>query len=156
MTDDGSGFEEVVELLKDTYENRMPYNVFLGLEVVKIGREGVTVKVKMKEGLIGNFVRGMLHGGVISSLIDIVGGIMGAVEVIKKMEGKSKEDIFQRVEKVSTVDLRVDYLRPGLGEYFLCEGTAVRVGGKVATIGMELSNDGGETIAVGRGTYLVG
>jgi uncharacterized protein (TIGR00369 family) len=156
MSDDRSGFEEAVELLKDTYENRMPYNVFLGLEVVAIGREGVTVKVKMKEGLIGNFVRGMLHGGVISSLVDIVGGITSAVEVIKKMEGMPKKEIFRRIEKVSTVDLRVDYLRPGLGAYFLCAGTTVRMGGKVATIEMELTNDGGETIAVGRGTYLVG
>ncbi len=156
MTDDRSGFEEAVELLKDSYEKRMPYNMFLGLEVVSIGREGVTVRVKMKEGLVGNFIRGMLHGGVISSLIDIVGGIMSAVEVIKKMEEMPKEDIFRRIEKVSTVDLRVDYLRPGLGAYFLCGGSTVRMGEKVATIGMELSNDGGETIAVGRGTYLVG
>lgn len=156
MSGDKSDFAGAVELLKDTYEKRMPYNMFLGLEVVAVGREGVTVRIQMKEGLIGNFIRGMLHGGVISSLIDIVGGIMAAVEVIKKMEGMSKEDIFRRVEKVSTVDLRVDYLRPGLGEYFLCEGSTVRMGGKVATIGMELTNDNGETIAVGRGTYLVG
>ena len=52
----------------------MPFNRFLGLTVVTLDTENVSVKVKMKEGLIGNFIRGMIYGGVISSLIDIIGG----------------------------------------------------------------------------------
>ena len=72
------------------------------------------------------------------------------------MEGMPGKDLEKRIERVSTVDLRVDYLRPGLGDYFLCKGSVLRMGEKVATIGMELTNDGGELIAVGRGTYLVG
>ncbi len=72
------------------------------------------------------------------------------------MEGMPAKDLEKRIERVSTVDIRIDYLRPGIGDYFLCKGSVIRMGEKVATIGMELSNDEGEVIALGRGTYLVG
>jgi uncharacterized protein (TIGR00369 family) len=156
MPDDSYDLLEAINMLKTSYEEHMPFNRFLGLKIVTLDTENVSVKVKMKEGLIGNFIRGMIHGGVISSLIDIVGGLLAAAQVIKKMDGMPAKDLARRIERVSTVDIRVDYLIPGIGDYFLCNGSVIRMGEKVATIGMELSNDGGEVIALGRGTYLVG
>ena len=147
---------ETINMLKTSYEEQMPFNRFLGLKVVALDTENVSVKIKMQEGLIGNFIRGMIHGGVISSLIDIVGGLLAAAQVIKRMEGMPTKDLTKRIERVSTVDLRVDYLRPGIGDFFLCKGSVLRMGEKVATIGMELTNDRGEIVALGRGTYLVG
>ncbi len=87
MPDGSYNLVEAINMLKTSYEEHMPFNRFLGLEVVALDTESVSVKVKMKEGLIGNFIRGMIHGGVISSLVDIVGGLLAAAQVIKKWKG---------------------------------------------------------------------
>ena len=57
---------------------------------------------------------------------------------------------------MGTIDLRVDYLRPGRGTHFLAEARLLRAGNKVAVTRMELHNDKEELLAVGTGTYLCG
>jgi uncharacterized protein (TIGR00369 family) len=56
---------------------------------------------------------------------------------------------------MGTIDLRVDYLRPGLGRHFLATGYILRMGNRVAVTRMELANDEKRLIAVGTGAYLV-
>ena len=62
----------------------------------------------------------------------------------------------QRLSKVGTIDMRVDYLRPGTGKHFTATGWILRTGGKVAVTRMELRNEEETLIAVGTGTYTVG
>jgi len=62
----------------------------------------------------------------------------------------------ERFNKIGTIDIRVDYLRPGLGAYFIATGSTLRTGNKVSVTRMELHNDKGILIAVGTGTYVVG
>ena len=57
---------------------------------------------------------------------------------------------------MGTIDLRVDYLRPGLGQWFYATGMVMRSGRKVTVARMELHNDLEKLIAVGTGTYIVG
>ena len=57
--------------------------------------------------------------------------------------------------KMSTIDLRIDYLRPGRGKAFIADGKILRIGNKVAVTRMELHNDEGKLIAVGTGTYIL-
>ena len=57
---------------------------------------------------------------------------------------------------IGTIDLRVDYLRPGRGKYFIATGRVVRLGNRVAVAHMELTNDAGELIATGGAAYMVG
>jgi uncharacterized protein (TIGR00369 family) len=66
------------------------------------------------------------------------------------------EELGKRMAKIGTIDLRVDYLRPGKGQYFLATGTILRKGSKVAVVRTELCNEGKVLIAAGTGTYLVG
>jgi len=75
---------------------------------------------------------------------------------MKKMEGQSFDEISERFNKIGTIDIRVDYLRPGLGEYFIATGSTLRTGNKVSVTRMELHNDKGILISVGTGTYVVG
>ena len=58
--------------------------------------------------------------------------------------------------KIGTIDLRVDYLRPGRGAYFTAAGRLLRTGNKVAVTRMSFHNDADELQAVGTGTYLCG
>ena len=118
--------------------------------------EHMQVKFDMRDELVGNFMRGNLHGGVISSVLDLVGGMNAWLGVMKQMKDRSLDDLVERFIKIGTIDLRVDYLRPGFGEYFISTGNIMRTGNRVSVVQMELENDQKQLIAVGTGTYIVG
>ena len=128
-------------ILADIYETKLPFNKILGLRVEHLGPDQVRVVFDMKPELIGNYVHGVLHGGVISSVLDATGGIMASVGVIERLQSRPTEEIQKGILKVGTIDLRVDYLRPGLGKCFYAIGTAMRTGKKVTVARMELHND---------------
>jgi uncharacterized protein (TIGR00369 family) len=156
MTDKNRGVAELMTLLPDFVEAQIPFNKVLGLQVESLEMDSVCLKIEMKEELIGNPMRGILHGGVISSVLDVTGGMTAAMGVLKKLTGRPFEEIGKRLLNVGTIDLRIDFLRPGRGEYFLATGSIMRTGLKVAVIRMQLHNDQDLLIAVGTGTYTVG
>ena len=148
--------DELLSYLADIYENRMPFDRFLGIKIDNLTMSEVRVRIDMRDELIGNYIRGVLHGGVISSVLDLTGGLIASVEILKSIETKSIDEIGKRLTRVGTVDLRVDYLRGGKGEYFIASGSPLRKGNKVAVVRTELINDRGTLIAAGTGTYLIG
>lgn len=133
-------------------EGLIPFNRYLGLHAESIDEDGAVVYFDMRDELIGNFQHGILHGGVISATLDVVGGMAAMVTAV--LREKSLEDSMQRLRPTSTVDLRVDYLRPGAGERFTASGFTLRAGSRVAVTRMELHNQSGDLIAVGTGTYM--
>ncbi|MGD2270772.1 MAG: thioesterase family protein [Desulfobacterales bacterium] len=142
--------------LRDIYENKIPFNRIFGFKVVSLKPGSVTVRFEMKEELIGNYVHGILHGGVISSVLDAAGGLAAASSILEKMKDQPTEEIAKSIMKTGTIDLRVDYLRPGRGAYFRATSSIMRAGNRVAVTRMELHNDKDLLIAVGTGTYIVG
>jgi uncharacterized protein (TIGR00369 family) len=118
--------------------------------------DSVCLKIEMRQELIGNPVRGILHGAVICSVLDVTGGMTAGMGVLKKLTGLRFEEMGKRLLNVGTIDLRTDFLRPGRGQYFLETGSIMRTGQKVAVIRMQLHNDQDLLIAVGTGTYSVG
>jgi uncharacterized protein (TIGR00369 family) len=97
-----------------------------------------------------------LHGGVISSVLDATGGLSVSVSLLEKLQGEPVEEFEKRMAHIGTIDLRVDYLRPGRGKTFRAVSAIMRTGKKVAVTRMELHNDESVLIAVGTGTYIVG
>ncbi len=148
--------QEKLDYLREMYEKLIPFDRLLGIEIDTLTPTDVKVRIDMREELIGNFIRGMLHGGVISSVLDLTGGLIASVELVKHLENVEPDEVARRVARVGTIDLRVDYLRAGKGIYFTASGTVLRKGNKVAVIRTELCNDQNLLIAAGTGTYLVG
>ncbi|MBW2682488.1 MAG: thioesterase family protein [Deltaproteobacteria bacterium] len=148
--------QEKLDHLREMYEKLIPFDRLLGIEIDTLTPTDVKVRIDMREELIGNFIRGMLHGGVISSVLDLTGGLIASVELVKHLENVEPDEVARRVARVGTIDLRVDYLRAGKGIYFTASGTVLRKGNKVAVIRTELCNDQNLLIAAGTGTYLVG
>jgi uncharacterized protein (TIGR00369 family) len=109
-----------------------------------------------REDLIGNIFHRTLHGGVISSVLDAVGGLTASASLVVRAAGLSEEKVKAMFAQVGTIDLRVDYLRPGRGERFTASGRIMRSGRKVAVVRMEMHNQDGLLVAVGTGTYMVG
>ena len=148
--------EKLLQLLKEITEEKIPFNKLIGMKIETLDLDKIGIRFEMRPELVGNFTRGNLHGGVISSVLDVTGGMVAWIGIMKKMEGQSFDAISERFNKIGTIDIRVDYLRPGLGEYFIATGSTLRTGNKVSVSRMELHNDKGILIAVGTGTYVVG
>ena len=155
MPEKSDKLEEQLHILADIYENKLPFNQVLGLHIIRLKPDLVKVTFEMTDSLIGNYVQNSLHGGVISSALDAVGGLTATAGMIQKKIDLPKEELAQIVAKVGTIDLRVDYLRPGKGVSFTSSATIMRIGNKVAVTRMELHSDQNRLIAVGTGTYLI-
>ncbi len=138
------------------YFKELPFNQVLGLDVSYIKTDGAGLNFPMKDELIGNRIHGILHGGVISSVLDATGGITAMGSAIKKMQGLSFDEMVKRSTRGGTIDMRIDYLRPGRGTHFYTTGTIMRMGKTIIVSRMELANEKELLIAVGTGTYIVG
>ncbi len=151
----GSTEQDWRTLIKDIFENRLPFNRLLGIEVLKLDGESPQLGIKMREALVGNYMRGSLHGGVISAVIDVTGGLAAFLSLNQKIENEPLQVKIDRFSKLGTIDLRIDYLRPGLGRRFMSIGHVLRTGNKVAVTRIEFKNDDDQLIAVGTGAYVI-
>ena len=156
MTELRDRMSKLFSHLKKWYEEHIPFNQIIGLQVENVDTDFVSTRFAMREDLIGNSVHRLLHGGVISSVLDATGGLAASASILDKMKDHTPEEIAARIARIGTIDLRVDYLRPGRGDYFRARGTIMRSGNKVAVTRMELFNNKEILIAVGTGTYIVG
>lgn len=147
---------EIIDWLHRLYEQRLPFNRVLGIEVTSLTAEGGTMAFAMREDLVGNVFHRTLHGGVISAVLDAVGGLTASAGLVARTAGLSEEEVGAIFARVGTIDLRVDYLRPGKGERFSASGRIMRTGRKVAVVRMEMHNEKAVLVAVGTGTYMVG
>ena len=136
-----------------TFEQMIPFNRVLGLKVDSLDSKTPRLRFEMRPELVGNPVRQILHGGVISATLDVVGGLAIALASLAK---KADETPVRQFPNIGTIDLRIDYLRPGRGKFFIASGRVVRLGGRVAVAHMELVNDTGDQIATGSAAYIVG
>ena len=149
-------YQKVFDLLADIYENQMPFNRLLGVQVETLSFAETRVRIDMKDEFVGNHVRKILHGGVISSVLDLTGGLIASVELIKNIARDQSEELIERLTQIGTINLHVDYLRAGKGAFFIASGSVLRKGNKVAVIRTEMHNDQNVLIAAGTGTYLAG
>ncbi len=156
MNDESYDLESMLTLMKDVYENHMPFNKLLGVKIVTLELDDICVRIDMREDFIGNFIKNILHGGVISSILDFTGGLVASMGMIKQMNDATSQEIMDRIAKVGTIDLRVDYLRSGKGDYFTATGFLLRTGKKVAVVRTEFRNNEDILIAAGTSSYIVG
>jgi len=155
MPDSQKKVAALLEIVHEVYEN-LPFNRLLGLNVANLKLDEAGFSFPMRTELIGNDVHGILHGGVISAVLDTTGGMTATASAIKRMQDFSHDEIVDWIARIGTIDMRVDYLRPGRGKRFKSTGTVMRTGNKVAVTRMELNNEENVLIAVGTGAYIVG
>lgn len=138
--------------LREVFETGVPFNKLLGLKVESADPTASKLRFDMRPDLIGNARRQILHGGVIASVLDVAAGFAIHLAVIKQRAEGGHESHFPTI---GTIDLRVDYLRPGRGNHFIATSRVVRLGNRVAVAHMELVNDSGELIATGGAAYML-
>lgn len=146
---------EQAQAVREMFE-RIPFNQALGIELDEISTSRVVLHLSMKPELVGNFVHGILHGGVIASLLDVAGGATAMLGVFDRHRHLTEHERATRLARLGTIDLRIDCLRPGRGKRFSASAVPLRAGNKVAVVRSELHNEEGVLVAVGTGTYLCG
>lgn len=140
-------------ILMDAF-SAIPFNQLLGITFF-IENDEIMLRFKMQQNLIGNFIQGILHGGVISSVLDMAGGAAALFAFAQKHTELSIEALHKELSKASTIHLNIDYLRPGKGEEFFAKSTVIRTGNKITVTRMELFNENNEMIATASGTYFI-
>jgi uncharacterized protein (TIGR00369 family) len=115
-----------------------PYQRFLGLTLVKASLGTVEMRLPFRPEFLRSDGSDWLHGGVISGLIDVCGDYAVMTEV---------------GDGTPTIDLRIDYLRPARKGELTATGRTVKVGKTVSLADVEIRNEEGLLIAVGRGLY---
>jgi len=123
-------------------EEVVPFNRYLGFKVVHSEEGFVRVRIPFRPEFIGDPRRPALHGGVFSAVIDACGGL--AVWTLFEIE-----------DLISTVDMRVDYLRPGPDTDLMAESRVVRMGNRVSVVNTVVYpvDNREEILAEGRAVY---
>jgi uncharacterized protein (TIGR00369 family) len=141
--------------LTTLFEQQISFNRVLGLRLNGHGPNGPTLRFDMRPELVGHVLSGRLHGGVISATLDAMGGLAVMWAIAEKHADEAATQVMHRFAKLGTIDLRVDYLRPGLGKHFIAQGEVMRLGGRVGTTQMRMVNDEGTLIATAAAAYIV-
>ena len=109
--------------------------------------------IEMQPYMIGNVAFQILHGGVAATILDSVGGIVAMGELYKSSKPDNLPDTIKKVTRLATVDMRVDYLAPGRGKYFIARAETLRLGRKGCTMRMTMVNDEDKPIATAIASY---
>ena len=146
---------EFVAALTELFEERIPFNAVLGLRIDTLAAEGVTGHLAMRPDLIGHYAHQRLHGGVISATLDAMAGLAVMAAIGARHMDETPSERLRRFGKLGTIDLRVDYLRPALGDRFTLRAEVLRLGSRVATTRMEFADGAGKLLATGSSAYIV-
>ncbi|MDB4936604.1 MAG: thioesterase family protein [Labilithrix sp.] len=133
------------EVLRQVMEELIPFNRYLGVKLAGTRKGFARLEVPFRDDLVGDPMRPALHGGVLSALGDAAGG----AAVWAGIEDDNA--------RISTIDLRIDYLRPARLATLVAEATVVRLGNRVGVADVRLFNADaeGDTVATVKGVYNI-
>jgi uncharacterized protein (TIGR00369 family) len=112
----------------------------IGMEIKKSIPGYSEVELKITQQLLQ--IHGSVHGGIQATLID------AAV-------GTALTPMLEDHEAASTVELKTNFLRPGMGEKLICKGSIKHKGRNLVLGEAEIINDMGKLIASGTATYMI-
>lgn len=145
---------EFLEGLREIYEDKIVFNHWMGLKIVSIQSTGIVAHLTMKPDLVGHFAYNRIHGGVISAALDAMGSLAVMAAMAAKHMDETPAKRLERFTRHSTIDMRIDFLRPGIGDEFAIHAEAVRVGARVGNARMEFRAADGKLLSTGAAAYL--
>jgi uncharacterized protein (TIGR00369 family) len=133
-----------LEQFRQFCEQGIPFNRHLGMQVVEVAHGRVKIIVPFREELVGDVFRPALHGGVIAALIDAAAGAAVLSQITPR-------------DRASTLDLRIDYLRPAPKRDLVALAELRRIGNRtaVANVIVTALGDESEPVAEGRGVFSI-
>lgn len=117
----------------------VPFAKLLGFELDDIGSGTATLAVDVRHDLTQN--AGLVHGGVIASLIDTA----TAFAILALLAPN---------ESVTTVDLTISYLRPVTTGRLRATATVVRAGRRLFVVSAEVLDENEKLVSTALSTYI--
>ena len=99
----------------------IPFNNLLGIEILEVTSARALLKLPYSDQIVGDPFRPALHGGALSMLADTAGGTAA-------LAATSQGD------KVSTLDMRIDYLLGAKLQDTFAEALIVRAGSRAVVV----------------------
>jgi uncharacterized protein (TIGR00369 family) len=146
---------EFIAGLTDIFEEKIVFNKLLGLRITSLKADRVTARIDMRPELVGHYAYNRLHGGVISAGLDAMGGLAVMAAIGARHMDEAPLQRLHRFTKLGTIDLRVDYLRPGISEHFELRAEVLRLGSRVASTRMEFLGADGTLFSTAAAAYIV-
>ncbi|MBV9736296.1 MAG: PaaI family thioesterase [Acidisphaera sp.] len=131
---------------RDALQERLGFSTFIafmGLEVLSAdpAREEVVMRLAMRPEFERGRGSGQWHGGPIAAVIDTVGDY-----ALVMLLGRP----------LPTINFRVDYLRPAVNTALTATARVRRNGRTVGVVDVDVANDAGALVAIGRASYATG
>ena len=143
---------EFQHVLCMVFQEKIPFCRTLGLKL-EIVRRGARVSFAKQDFMLGNTKLKVLHGGVTAAVLDSIAGV---AILLKMAEVDPKPDLETQLRefgRLSTIDLRVDYLEPASAERFVASATVTRLGKRVANVQMAMHDAAGTCVATGAAAF---
>ena len=147
MTADESQQQKMLKVMQENASRIMdavPWAQALGFKLTGIEKGRAFAKVAWREDLVGNPDTGVIHGGVLTALLDNLCGVCINTALSKPMS-------------MATLDLRIDYMRPAeKGRDILAEAECYHVTRNVAfTHAWAYHESREKVIATAAGTFAL-
>jgi acyl-CoA thioesterase len=137
-------FEELAPHFKaailDRMKKRNPFWSLLGMELVGVKKGWAKIKLPFSDKLT-NAV-GLMHGGAIFSPADSAVG-MALIGLI------------DRDQNISTLEMKINYLKPVRGSAIIAEAKIIHKGAQTAIGDVEIRDENDTLIAKGLATYAI-
>ena len=135
--------EERLAALKQIIEEMMPVNKILGMDIRKLEEGFAEVCIPFKAEFIGDFSRGLWHGGILASIADSTGGLVALSLAVPG-------------DKVNTIDMRIDYLHGAIEKDIFAVSHLVKSGKRVIVADVKLfQKHQEEPVAVARCAFSI-
>jgi len=142
--------------IRTLFEQRVSFNQVLGFRVVSLDPEQPRARFEMRPELVGHYSYGQLHGGVTAAVLDAMAGYALTLALAEKHCDEPASVAVGRFSRIGTIDLRIDYLRRGIGKWFEAGARVTRLGGRIGSVQMTLHSDTGALVATGSAAYVIG
>jgi acyl-CoA thioesterase len=123
-----------------------PLFKLIGFELIEIAPKWAKARLALKPELSN--ANGALHGGVLATLID-------AAITQAMLMTEEYQHVRDTKGSMSSVDLRVKYLRPLTAGYATCEATIAHLGRRVGHASAVVKNDAGKEVALGDSIIMI-
>ena len=128
---------------KEELQQRLGHSAFIDFLKLTVlsadpDKEQVVMRAEMRPEFERGRGTGQWHGGPIAAIIDTVGDY-----ALVMLLGRP----------LPTINFRVDYLRPAIDTALIVTATVQRNGRLVGIVDVDVANEAGQKLAIGRATY---
>ena len=119
---------------------RMPFNAWMGIRVVRLHRDWVTIECPLRGELLNK--SGVLHGGVTATMADAAVGI-------------ALHRHFGGVQAATTVEMKVSFLRPVWEGTIIARSRLIHLGRRLSVGQVDLRDNGNRLVGAALVTYMM-